>query len=85
MHPYAARGGARVVIAGVRGEPARRGGRRPRPAGYDGPVASTERTGVPDPLRWGLALLAGVAGGLAIGFVLGLARPRTWPDPAALG
>jgi hypothetical protein len=49
------------------------------------PVASSDSSGVPAPLRWGLALLAGVAGGLALGFVLGLARPRTWPDPAALG
>ena len=50
-----------------------------------GAVTSTERSGPPAPLRWGLALLAGVAGGLVLGFVLGLARPRSWPDPAALG
>ncbi|SEP84733.1 hypothetical protein [Microlunatus flavus] len=48
-------------------------------------MASRVSSGLSAPLRWGLCLLAGVAGGLAVGFVVGLARPRTWPDPAALG
>ncbi len=49
------------------------------------PVASSARHGLPAPLRWALCLLAGIAGGLAVGFAVGLARPRTWPDPGALG
>ena len=60
-----------------------RGG-RDRGAGYDEDVASSERSGSPA-LRWASYLLAGVAGGLALGFLVGLARPRSWPDPAANG
>ncbi len=61
------------------------GGCGGRAAGYDEDVASSVRSGLGEPLRWGLYLLAGVAVGVAVGFVVGLARPRSWPDPAALG
>ena len=45
---------------------------------------SSERPGSPAARR-ALYLLAGVAGGLALGFLVGLARPRSWRDPAANG
>ncbi|GAA1828539.1 hypothetical protein ACFFOM_13125 [Microlunatus capsulatus] len=43
--------------------------------------------GLPRPFRWSLWLASGVASGLAVGFVLGLARPRpeTTDAPAARG
>ncbi|WP_460779005.1 hypothetical protein [Microlunatus antarcticus] len=45
-------------------------------------MASSARPGLPAPLRWGLCLAAGVVAGLTVGFAVGLARPRRWPDPA---
>ncbi|MGI3785596.1 MAG: hypothetical protein ACRYG2_33025 [Janthinobacterium lividum] len=46
-------------------------------------MASSARPGLPTPFRWGLCLTAGVVTGLAVGFAVGLARPRQWPDPVA--
>ncbi|WP_204910656.1 hypothetical protein [Microlunatus spumicola] len=48
-------------------------------------MASTARPGLPTPFRRGLRLAAGVVVGVTIGFAVGLARPRRWPDPVAPG
>ncbi|HEY0239137.1 MAG TPA: hypothetical protein VGC37_10835 [Friedmanniella sp.] len=48
-------------------------------------MVSSARPGLPAPVRWGLALVAGVVAGLTVGFAVGLARPRRWPDPVAPG
>ncbi|MGI3784190.1 MAG: hypothetical protein ACRYG2_25810 [Janthinobacterium lividum] len=48
-------------------------------------MAPSARPGPSAPSRWVLCLAVGVAAGVVVGFAVGLARPRSWPDPVAPG